>query len=111
MGHGATTETGNLGFGFLHAGFINTLKPERVLCVGSRQGYIPAVCALACKYNHYGHVDFVDAGYDAGEPDNWGGTGFWKKRSARAFFSARNRRLSHDARHDVGRICEEVSES
>ena len=87
MGHGAITKTGNLGFGFLHAGFINTLNPERVLCIGSRQGFIPAVCALACKYNRHGHVDFVDAGYDAGEPGNWGGTGFWKKNNPHEHFS------------------------
>jgi len=24
-------------------------KPERVLCIGSEQGFIPAICALACK--------------------------------------------------------------
>lgn len=87
MGHGAITKTGNLGFGYIHASFINSLKPERVLCVGSKQGYVPAVCALACKYLSYGHVDFVDAGYDQEEENNWGGNGFWKKVDPAEHFS------------------------
>jgi hypothetical protein len=40
------------------------MRPKRVLCVGSRYGYIPAICAYACKENNYGVVDFVDAGFD-----------------------------------------------
>lgn len=87
MGHGAITKTGNLGFGFIHASFINSLKPERILCIGSKQGFIPAVCALACKYLNHGHVDFVDAGYDQGEASNWGGVGFWRQNNPAEHFA------------------------
>lgn len=87
MGHGAITKSSNLGFGFIHASFINTLKPERVLCIGSRKGFIPAICALACKYNMKGQVDFVDAGKDKNDDGNWGGIGFWKKNNPNQHFS------------------------
>jgi predicted O-methyltransferase YrrM len=33
-----------------------------------------------------GKVDFVDAGYGEGHPDNWGGVGFWKRKSAKNHF-------------------------
>ena len=78
-GHQTTRETGNLGFGFFHFSLISSQKPKRVLCVGSQQGFIPAICALACKSNGIGHVDFIDAGYDQGHSKAWSGIGFWKK--------------------------------
>jgi hypothetical protein len=87
-GHDADFPSGNLGFGFLHHSFINTIKPERILCVGSLQGFIPAICALACKDNHKGHVDFVDAGKYSNEENDWGGVGFWKDHDLDQHFSA-----------------------
>jgi len=78
-GHQIDKKTGNLGYGFIHYALIRNLKPERVLCIGSGRGFIPAVCALACKENRRGVVDFVDAGYGKGHPKSWGGDGFWKK--------------------------------
>ena len=69
----------DLGYGFLHYALITNFKPKNVLCIGSGQGFIPAICALACKNNKTGHVDFVDAGFDKDNPNSWGGTGFWKK--------------------------------
>jgi hypothetical protein len=73
----------NLGFGFIHYSFIRNIKPERVLCIGSQRGYIPSICALACRHNGIGRVDFVDAGYDCKGTDDtaknsWGGVGVWK---------------------------------
>ena len=69
-----------LGFGLIHYAFIRNLKPESILCVGSRKGFIPATIALACKDNDKGHIDFVDAGYDQDQPTkHWSGIGFWKK--------------------------------
>lgn len=71
--------SGSLGYGFIHYSLILNLKPDRVLCIGSRKGFVPAVCALACQENGKGIVDFVDAGYDETHPKGWGGVGFWKK--------------------------------
>ncbi len=79
--------TGNLGFGFIHHAIIRVLKPKRVLCIGSGRGFIPAICALACKENQIGFVDFVDAGYDKTHPMAWGGDGYWIKNDPRKHFS------------------------
>jgi hypothetical protein len=70
----------NLGYGFIHYSLIRTLKPRNVLCIGSRYGFIPAMCALACRDNQQGMVDFVDAGYSqtTGDENHWGGVGLWK---------------------------------
>lgn len=72
----------DLGFGYLHYSFIRNLKPQKVLCVGSQKGFIPAICGIACKDNKQGIVHFVDAGYDCRideEHDkSWGGVGVWK---------------------------------
>lgn len=68
----------NLGFGLVHYSIIRNLRPERVLVVGSQKGYVPAICALACKDERKGHVDFVDAGYQGLETKAWGGLGIWK---------------------------------
>lgn len=69
-----------LGFGLIHYTFVRNIKPDNILCIGSRKGFVPAVIALACKDNGKGHVDFVDAGYDRDEPSkHWSGIGFWKK--------------------------------
>jgi hypothetical protein len=86
-GHKINMSTGNLGFGFLHYAFINLIRPERILCIGSQYGFIPAMFALACKDNKWGHVDFVDAGKEENEPGSWGGVGFWKKNKAKDYFS------------------------
>lgn len=79
--HEIDKKSGNLGYGWFHYGMIRMLKPKRVLCIGSKRGFIPAVCALACRDNDFGVVDFVDAGFDqtTGEPNHWGGIGLWKR--------------------------------
>lgn len=97
--HNIDRATGNLGYGWIHYGIIRGLKPKRVLVVGSRYGFIPAVCATACRDNKKGKVDFVDAGYDQANPqDNkllggeenrhWGGVGFWTKVDIEEHFGA-----------------------
>jgi len=69
------------------------------LVIGSKYGFIPAICALACRDNEKGIVDFVDAGYDQTNPrDNsvlggkknrhWGGVGFWTKVDVEKHFGA-----------------------
>lgn len=87
-GHQSNRTQYFLGFGLIHYAFIRNLKPENVLVIGSRKGFIPATIALACKDNRRGRVDFVDAGYDQANPSkHWSGTGFWKKQSPRKHFS------------------------
>lgn len=77
-----------LGFGLIHYSIIRNWKPKRILIVGSRMGFIPAIAALACLDNGIGHVDFVDAGYDKSEPaKHWGGIGFWKNNNPYEHFS------------------------
>ncbi len=88
--HELDLATNNLGYGWVHYSLIRIIQPQKVLCVGSRYGFIPAVCALACKHNQTGQVDFVDAGYDqsnqADQAKHWGGVGYWKKMESRSPF-------------------------
>lgn len=90
-GHLINRETGNIGFGLIHYALVRNLNPTRVLCIGSRRGFIPAICALACQDNNKGNVDFVDAGYDRNQPaKHWSGVGFWKKVIPQKHFSTLN---------------------
>jgi hypothetical protein len=89
--HNQDQKTGNLGYGWVHYALIRNFGPRRILCIGSKYGYIPAVCAVGCRDNAFGKVDFVDAGMDMREVNNmpgihWGGKGFWKKCKARKYF-------------------------
>jgi hypothetical protein len=88
--HNFDIKKGNLGYGLVHYSLIRLTKPKKILCIGSRYGFIPAICALACKDNQMGQVDFVDAGFDLDNPDDkskhWGGTGFWKKNNPEEHF-------------------------
>lgn len=77
-GHEANISKSDLGYGWLHYGWMRLLKPRRVLCIGSRHGFIPAVLAQGCKDNGHGHVDFVDAGFDSQQEAHWSGVGYWK---------------------------------
>jgi predicted O-methyltransferase YrrM len=86
FGHRANYQTGDLGYGWLHYSFIRAHKPKKVLCVGSRFGYIPAVLAQACKDNGFGHVSFVDAGFGSDDEQNWTGQAFWRKKEGQQLF-------------------------
>lgn len=90
--HEINKKTRNLGYGWIHYGLIRLLKPSRVLCVGSRYGFIPAICALACRDNGKGIVDFVDAGFDQNIHgyNHWGGVGTWKKINPDKYFGKMN---------------------
>lgn len=81
----------NLGYGLIHRAIIRNIKPARVLCIGSLYGFIPFMMARACQDNNYGHVDFVDAGYDIRNPKDKGrhyfGKGFWKSVNTNRHFS------------------------
>lgn len=86
-GHNLDFQQLFLGFGIIHYALVRNVKPTRILCVGSRMGFIPAILALACKDNRKGHVDFVDAGYDRDNvKKNWSGIGFWKKNDPNKHF-------------------------
>jgi len=85
-GHEANTKNADLGYGWYHYGVLRLIKPRRVLCVGSRYGYIPAVLAQACKDNGFGQVDFIDAGYGLDEDKHWTGVGFWKTQQGKNTF-------------------------
>jgi len=74
----------NPGFGLLHYALIRNMRPEHVLCLGSRGGFIPAFCALACHDNGKGFVDFVDAGFNANHPKGWAGVGLWSSKNFNA---------------------------
>jgi hypothetical protein len=86
--HEIDSKTGSLGYGWIHYGLIRVYRPRRVLCIGSKLGFIPAICALACRDNNYGVVDFVDAGYDQinQDPSHWGGVGLWKRINKDKYF-------------------------
>ena len=85
-GHESNIENSDLGYGWYHYGMLRLLKPKRVLCVGSRHGYIPAILAQACKDNKFGQVDFVDAGFGLDEDNHWTGVWFWKTDEGRNVF-------------------------
>lgn len=78
----------NLGFALIHYSLVRNLKPKNILVIGSLKGFIPAILAKACKDNHQGHVDFVDAAYEEDDQGkNWQGIGFWKKINPKEHFS------------------------
>lgn len=85
-GHQASIRRADLGYGWVHYGLIRTEKPKRILCIGSRHGFIPAVLAQACKDNEKGYVDFVDPGYGPKDKNHWTGVGLWKKEKGRKLF-------------------------
>ena len=80
-----------LGFGLIHYAFLRNTKAKNILCIGSCKGYIPAILALACKDNQFGHVDFVDAAYSQYDENDskkhWRGIGFWKKIDPKEHFA------------------------
>ena len=69
------------GYGWIHYALIRLTRPENVLCVGSRFGFVPAVCGLAVKHNKKGSVHFVDLNLDKGKIGKaaYGGEGYWKQ--------------------------------
>jgi hypothetical protein len=78
----------SLGFGAIHYAFVVNLRPRRVLAIGSRHGYVPAVIALALKFNGGGTLDFVDANYsDAADGFGvaYGGVGNWAGDASQRF--------------------------
>lgn len=80
-------ENGRLGRGLLHFAFISQLRPQKILCLGSYEGFIPAVCALACCSNNYGHVDFVGDDYSGEGLKYWEGLPWWKIEKPEDHFS------------------------
>ncbi|PIQ73232.1 hypothetical protein COV58_03640 [Candidatus Roizmanbacteria bacterium CG11_big_fil_rev_8_21_14_0_20_36_8] len=87
-GHECNTKKADLGYGWIHYGLIRQQKPKNVLCIGSRYGFVPAVLTQACKDNEFGHVDFVDAGFDLDDKGGWTGVGYWKTEKGRNCFNS-----------------------
>lgn len=85
-GHRANSKKADLGYGWIHYGMIRAIKPKRVLCIGSRHGYVPAILAQACKDNGIGFVDFVDPGYGPENKNHWTGEGYWKTQKGKDCF-------------------------
>jgi len=85
-GHRAKVSKSDLGYGWIHYGLVRTIKPSRILCVGSRYGFIPAILAQACKDNGRGHVDFVDPGYGPEDTNHWTGVGHWRNQEGNKSF-------------------------
>src|SRR3990167_6004085 len=85
-GHRASIKNSDVGYGWIHYGFIRQLKPSKILCIGSRYGYIPAILAQACKDNGKGVVDFVDPGYGPENENHWTGESFWKLERGKLIF-------------------------
>jgi hypothetical protein len=79
IGHGVEESDSYLGLGLIHYSLIRILKTKKVLCVGSYRGFIPVICALACRDNKKGVVDFIDAGLDLSTIHPTFGDGYWKK--------------------------------
>lgn len=86
IGHEVDLNRGFLGFGLMHYSFISLMRPKRILCIGSQKGFIPAICAMGCKDNNFGTVDFVDAGKEKSDTNSWGGIGFWKRQDPNKHF-------------------------
>lgn len=87
-GHNIEKNKGFIGFGLIHYALIRNCRPKRILCIGSRKGYIPAILGLACKDNSFGNIDFIDAGYGRERPkEHWTGIGFWKHADSKNYFN------------------------
>lgn len=87
----ADSSTGFLGFGLLHYSLVANTRPKRILCIGSKKGFVPAMCAMACRDIGFGQVDFVDAGYSESDgKQQWGGIGLWRSQNPLHHFSFLN---------------------
>lgn len=76
-----------LGLGLIHYSFLLMQKPKKILCIGSMRGFIPAICATACRDTNFGHVYFVDAGFDSSKnPKGWGNDDFWQNVTLKKHF-------------------------
>lgn len=89
-GHRAKTSNFDLGYGWVHYGFIRTIKPSKVLVIGSRHGYIPGILAQAVHDNGKGKVFFVDANFGDGNPRAWTGEAYWSTPQGRKLFGSVN---------------------
>ena len=64
MGHCQRLEDLNLGLGWIYYGLVRTLRPARVVVIGSFRGFVPAVMARALLDNaEGGELVFIDPSY------------------------------------------------
>jgi len=71
------TGAGNMGFGWLYYGLVRNLRPEFVVAIGSRRGFMPFSAARAVQENGSGQVLFIDPSYDGLGHPGWSGGGLW----------------------------------
>ncbi|MBU1033325.1 class I SAM-dependent methyltransferase [Patescibacteria group bacterium] len=90
FGHESNIKNADLGYGWIHYGLLRQIKAKKILCVGSRYGYVPAILAQACHDNGFGKVDFVDAGFgdeiEKKGKNSWTGKGFWRTKEGKNHF-------------------------
>ncbi len=61
MGHGQRAQDQNLGLGWLYYALGRTVRPRRVVCIGSWRGFVPIVFGQALRDNGEGGcVTFID---------------------------------------------------
>jgi predicted O-methyltransferase YrrM len=91
-------ENKNLGFGFIFYSFMRTLRPQRVVVIGSKAGFSVVNFALGIKDNENTTIDevecynvklkkgdndakvyFIDPSFsvERNDPNHWYGIGFW----------------------------------
>jgi hypothetical protein len=82
LGHHEKPANLNLGFGFVYYGLVRTLRPKRILVIGSGFGFSVVCLALGLKDNDQGQLTFIDPSYSVlkeGPFKTVGGTGKWNE--------------------------------
>ena len=69
---------------------IMNIRPKNVLCLGSHRGLVPAICALACQENKFGHVDYLTDNYEKEKVRVWLGIPWWEIYKPRTYYSPLN---------------------
>lgn len=71
------TDPNNLGFGWLYYAFVCNLRPDFVVAIGSRRGFMPFCAARGLKDNGKGSLIFIDPSYSGEGHPGWGGAAWW----------------------------------
>jgi hypothetical protein len=71
------TEADNLGFGWIYYGLVRNYRPDWVIAIGSRRGFMPFCAARGLRDNERGKLLFIDPSYSGLEHPGWGGGGLW----------------------------------
>src|SRR5262249_20899513 len=71
------TAEGDLGFGWIYYALIRNLRPDYVVAIGSRRGFMPFCAVRAVQDNGRGKVIFIDPSYSGDGHPGWSGLGLW----------------------------------